>query len=333
MTYFPEETVQYVTYIKNSMVDALQAVFDNHPDPMLKQAKASIEYPKTQAEFPSVIIRFFERDISNAGVGHEETLVTEGETLPSSEIAVTVNGSQAINLTWTHVPEATLYRVYRGTSSGVQNVVFETKEASFRDIGWGSTEGHVPDTNTTPLSAPTGLEGAVYGLGNLMPGTYYYRVTAVRPSQAWKFKHYFYTGDIEFAIYALSSYDRDLVRDTIVQTITMGKLETWTNRFFERVYPDPETGVYPYSWLHFISPNTDTLQGFGESQQQVTWGDEDNLLYMASYRLGMMGEIYSLPPNISYDLVRAVFFYPYIEGVEDKPQGDPGNANEWQSFF
>jgi hypothetical protein len=110
--YFPQKTIQYKTFVKNTMVLALQDVFRNHPDKLLQDTKVSIEYPRTRAEYPVVIVRFFERDISNAGVGHKE---------------------------------------------------------------W------IKDDDT---------------------------------GQTFKFEHSFYNGDIEFAIYGLSSYDRDLIADT-----------------------------------------------------------------------------------------------------------------------
>lgn len=335
MSYFPEQTIRYITYIKNSMVEALNNVFQNHPDEMLSRTKATIEYPKTQAEFPSVVIRFFERDISNGGIGHEEMARSEGETMPSDEVTATVDGNQTIRITWPQIKGAIGYRVYRGTGSGLQNEYHETKSASLIDDGrlvWAK-DVNLPEINTTDLEPPEpSAIQSEYGFSVLPAGSYYYKITALKPGGVWKYQHYFYTGDVEFAVYALSSYDRDLIRDTIVQTITMGRLEGWTNNFLDRIYPDPDTGAYPDSFLHFIGPNTDTLQGFGETQQQVQWGDEDNLLYMASYRMGVMGEFYSLPPNIPYDFVRDVLAYPWILHVEDEPQGDPTNDNEWQSF-
>src|SRR3954451_23970895 len=45
----------------------------------------------------------------------------------------------------------------------------------------------------------------------------------------WPFRHYRYTGDIEFGIYALSSLDRDLISDAVVQALSMPDMAGYTN--------------------------------------------------------------------------------------------------------
>lgn len=225
--YLPEKTVHYKTYVKTSLVEAIRPVFGNHRDKALRKTTTEIDFPKTLADYPTVIVRFFEREIFNAGVGHEEVI----------------------------------------------------------------------DLSTV------GLHGI------------------------YRFKHYFYKGDIEFAIYGITSLDRDLVADTIVQTITMGNLAEYTNRFFTRIYPDEEK--VPDSVWHYININTDRLSGFGEDQGQTPWGSEDDLIYQTSYRVPVFGEFYSVPPEIPAEYVAAVSQYPYIEGVDPVPEGDPNDGGEW----
>jgi hypothetical protein len=222
--YFPQKTIQYKTFVKNTMVLALQDVFRNHPDKLLQDTKVSIEYPRTRAEYPIVIVRFFERDISNAGVGHKE---------------------------------------------------------------W------IKDDDT---------------------------------GQTFKFEHSFYNGDIEFAIYGLSSYDRDLISDTVVQVLRFGDLEGYTNRFLAKIYlDDPATNN-----VTILSFNSDYIQGFGESQAPVVWQQEDAMVYTTSYRCRLWGEFYSLPPNIPVGFVSKILLYPYIEGVEPLPTGLPDNDEAWE---
>lgn len=215
MTYLPEKTVKYKTYIKTALVEALRPVFANHLDPKLQNTKVTIDFPKEKQNFPSVVIKFYENRIMNAGVGHEET--------------------------------------------------FEDSD-----------------------------------------------------KKVWKFKHSLYRGDIEFAIYALSSLDRDLIADTIVQTIAMGDLAEYTNNFFNRIYP-PYPEEVPDSAGHFININSDQIDGIGESTTEVPWNAEDDLIYVSMYRVAVFGEFYSLPPDMPYEYVSDVFLYPYIKGVEPRP--------------
>lgn len=227
--WLPERTVRYKTYIKTAIVEGLQDVFINHVDELLRKTRVTIDYPKTELDYPTIVVRFFEREIRNAGVGHEQLLT-------------------------------------------------------------------VRDTE--------GVEGM------------------------FKFRRYFYTGDIEFAVYALSSLDRDLLSDSVVQTIAMGKMEEYTQRFLGRIYIDSDYD--PTAANHFINVNTDSISGFGESQGPTPWDSEDDLVYTTSYRTKVFGEFVSLPPELPIGYVEAVKIWPYIGGYEEVPEGTyPDDLTEW----
>ncbi len=231
--FMAQRTIRYKTYIKRALTEAFRNVFAHHPDTLLERTKVTIDYPRSESDYPCLIVRLFERDIKNAGIAHEEHLLGDGsEEAPDSA-------------------------------------------------------GH------------------------------------------WRFKHYFYHGDLEFAVYGLSSKDRDLISDTVVQTIGMGDLAAYTNEFFDRIYPDETASAYPDSIWHYINIDSDELQGFGETQAAVPWGSEDDLMYQTSYRVKVFGEFYSVPPHMPAELVRQVIQYPYIAGVEPTPQGNPDDGGAW----
>ena len=232
--FLPERTVKYKTYVKTAIVQAFQGVFQNHIDDLLQDTKVTIDFPKTRSDYPALLVRFFEREINNAGVGHIEHIA---------------------------------------------------------------------------IDDPMGQE---------IPGGTY------------PFRHYLYWGDIEYAIYGLSSLDRDLISDSVVQTLGMGTLEEYTNRFFQRVYPDETTGRYPDAIWNYVNINTDQIKGFGETQSATPWGSEDELVYQTSYRTPIFGEFYSVPPNTPNSLVEKVLQYPYIGGLEPVPTGDPNDDGEWE---
>ena len=220
MSYLPEKTIKYKTYIKTALVESLKPVFEQHVDKKLQNTKVIIEQPKEHQSFPSVVVKFYEQEIRNAGVGHEE---------------------------WVTDPD-----------------------------------------------------GGV-----------------------WKFKHYFYDGDIELGIFALSALDRDLIADSLVQTLAMGSLTSYTNNFFNRIYP-PDSEQFPDSVGHFININTDKIQGFGETTTKTPWNSEDDIVYNMSYRVKVFGEFYSLPPDFPHQYISKVFTYPYIENIDKKPSGIEG---------
>lgn len=147
----------------------------------------------------------------------------------------------------------------------------------------------------------------------------------------YKYKHYLYNGDIEFAVYALSSLDRDLVSDGLVEILAMGDLEPYAQSFLMRIY-SPEPTVEPYSVEHYINLNTDEIQGFGETQQIAPWMPEDVLVYQTAYRISIMGEFYSrVPTDTPLGVIENVPLYPYMPAAgETPPDPDPTEPNPWE---
>lgn len=74
-------------------------------------------------------------------------------TTPSSELSVTTTGStSSITLAWALVSGAYSYRIYRGTTSGGQNLYYTvtgTNTTSFTDTGAAGTAGTTPTENLT----------------------------------------------------------------------------------------------------------------------------------------------------------------------------------------
>lgn len=222
MTYLPQQTIRYKTYVKQALVEGLQAVFRSHRDKVLATTKVGIDFPTDKSDYPAVIVRFFERSINNAGVGHIE---------------------------WIKDPED--------------------------------------------------------------------------PSRVHPFKHYLFQGDIEFAVYTLSTLDRDLITDSLAEILAFGDLQDYTNLFLKRIY-DPDLETTPAANDTFISLNTDMIRPFGETQSQPPWSPEDELIYQASYRIEIHGEIYNrVYDTHTYGLVERVDIYPYRRPLDPEPEPNP----------
>jgi hypothetical protein len=126
------------------------------------------------------------------------------------------------------------------------------------------------------------------------------------------YRHTYYHAIAEFEIFALSSLDRDLVSDSLVQILKMPDMAVYTNIFFNEIF-DIEI---PAPNLNYVNMNIDEIDGMGESISPVPWGSENQLVYQTGYRQKVFGEFYSLPPNNApVGMIEAVDLYPYIASL------------------
>lgn len=408
-------------------MEALRSVFASHPDSLLRDTKVDIENPMDQADYPAIIIRYYEREIKNAGIAHEEWRETfeqitrtptftdpfdannasaytiESGTYNNNGILTStpfVASPTSINIAdrietitrvrWNGEPivigqlfkgdkwidgsgvycEATLnvdpgkldlqIRLRRGTKDeeivnhlnlnqpisgkdyfiltrvvdddvtfGIYDVDPTTEAAPINQINFT-----IPATDMVNLTGngKTWLNAYSVNASTSFINQYSVNSLTVTLSRAFRrFKHLIYSGDIELAIYALSTYDRDLIADSLVEILAMADLEPWTNQLLQRIY-NPDAIVKPTSIEHFVNLNTDKLGPFGESKQQVPWDAEDEMIYNVSYRVGVMGELYSRVPSTPvFGFVRQVDLYPYLGDLgEPVPNPNPQDPQPWQ---
>lgn len=141
------------------------------------------------------------------------------------------------------------------------------------------------------------------------------------------FRHAYYRGQIELGIYALSSLDRDLVSDTLVQLMRMPDMAAYTQNYFNQIFNDVDSSAN----LNYINVDTDNISPTGESVSQVPWLAENALQYTSGYRSNVFGEFYSLPPGFHFGgYISAVDVYPYIGGVEPLPDPNPDDPAIWE---
>lgn len=68
----PQYTLQYKTFVKRAILEALEAAFANHPDPMVAAMRVALSYNEDNFQLPAITINFEEGTLTNAGVGHFE---------------------------------------------------------------------------------------------------------------------------------------------------------------------------------------------------------------------------------------------------------------------
>ena len=78
-------------------------------------------------------------------------------SLPSAEVSATVGSSGSVTLSWSGVPGADKYRVYRGTSAGSQTVYLETTGTSFVYRGTSELAGS-PGSSATKWAVKNSFE-------------------------------------------------------------------------------------------------------------------------------------------------------------------------------
>lgn len=235
--YVTQQTLQYSTFIKRALVESLRDAFTTHPSTTVQGSKVSVDLPQTQAAYPATVVKFYEREMPNAGVGHYEMLPNPA------------------------------------------------------DPGY-------PDNVTSYI----------------------------------KYYHRMYKGDIEFAIYALSAIDRDVVRDGLVEVLAMQDVTPSGNAFINRLYY--ELNDTPYGAWHYPVLNLDLITGYGEQESQPGWAPEDRLIYQVTYRVPIFGEFYSNTPKepSGTGLLSEVDVYPWIPNVDKAPSpaplgGDPNSIS------
>ncbi|TMC80709.1 MAG: hypothetical protein E6J08_09445, partial [Chloroflexi bacterium] len=82
------------------------------------------------------------------------TAVTSaGETIGSAETSVVTLNNGSVNLSWTRVPGALTYNIYRGAAAGAENARFSSSITTFTDLG-------MPGASATPPVTTVGKQSA-----------------------------------------------------------------------------------------------------------------------------------------------------------------------------
>lgn len=297
--YLAQQTLQYKTFLKRTIVEALQNSFGLYEDQTLVKSKIGPDYQTTRANFPSIVIKFYEKQLQNIGVGHmewgPETNVIElkgtGKIITGSGEITGLATTQDLfpgitEIKGNGIPKnAIVIRITGETSVLVNKTAFETRETNLSIRGELSIN-----------------------------------------EKFIEYHHSLYQGDIAFEVYGLNSPDRDKVADALVEVVQMGVVGEEGKTFQERIYDT--IGLSPYSNWHFITVNTDLLQGYGEREELAPWMPEDVWVYRCEYRVPIIGEFYSITPKGAkgaLGLVKRVKLYPWnTTGISSTPEGQYG---------
>lgn len=137
-----------------------------------------------------------------------------------------------------------------------------------------------------------------------------------------RYGHWWYKGAIELGIHAFDTRTVDYISNSIVQIISFGYLESWTNQFFTQLY-NQTSAENPDVTYNSLTVNADQIHPLGEGREPAPWGAEDAFVYKGGYTVDVMGEYYSVPLSPEADtIIQQVDVYPYNSAsAEDVPTG------------
>ncbi len=294
--YLPQATLQYRTFLKRSITEGLQNAFVQYDDETLEACKIGIDYQTSRINFPNIVVKYYEKSLQNAGVGHKEW-GNNGQLTELIAEEVTINAA-----------EAKLEKL-----------------ASTEPLVAGETTvrgpGIPPETFVQEIIDGTSVFLSNHPERDVASATV--RFKSYTSDKYTEYHHYRYNGDISLEIYGMSSADRDRVSDAVVEVVAMGTVGAEGRSFQERLYNTIEQASFPYSAWHFIVVNTDILTNYGETEELAPWMPEDVWLYKTEYRFPVQGEFYSITPLVpvaDLALVKQVDVHPFHE---ERESGQP----------
>lgn len=129
------------------------------------------------------------------------------------------------------------------------------------------------------------------------------------PDGIWrKWNHSRFEGTLYFYIYALSTLDRDIVADALVEVIRFGRLESDTEPFFRMIYPE---GDSDFLNLEQLMLDSDQVRGGSDSASLAPWQPEDVLVYSTSYSVELHGGYYNTHPKKTWPVYTAIEILAY----------------------
>jgi len=160
-----------------------------------------------------------------------------------------------------------------------------------------------------------------------------------------KWNHSRFEGMLNFNIHALSTLDRDILADAIVEMVRFGRLDDQLNRFYEIIYPEhtpppPPTNPdtywqdYNYSLFGQLMLDSDQLTGHGNSAQIAPWQPEDVLVYTTGYSVVLHGGYYNTNPAQDWSRVTRIVIDSYQTDQYGVELPFPGHAEiAWSPPF
>lgn len=128
-----------------------------------------------------------------------------------------------------------------------------------------------------------------------------------------KWHHRRFEGEVTFNIFGLSSFDRDILSDAVMEVMSFGRLDPNLLPFFTTLYGDPNAPVSPqFSQLML---NIDEISFGGDSATIAPWAPEDKMIYSSSLSTEIHGGFYNVLPVDTWGYVTRA-------SAESYPQGD-----------
>lgn len=128
-----------------------------------------------------------------------------------------------------------------------------------------------------------------------------------------KWNHRRFAGEFDLNIFALSTLDRDILADAVIEVISFGWLTSDLMPFFTTIYQGwGSTEVELLFNQLYI--NSDEIDEHGASVTVGPWRPEDQLVYTYGLSVACGGGFYNIVPELSWEYVEQVNIDPYPQG-------------------
>lgn len=117
-----------------------------------------------------------------------------------------------------------------------------------------------------------------------------------------KWNHNRFEGTLNFDIYGLSPFDRDLLADSLEEVLRFGRLDAQLDKFFIDIYGDPNDKTVELLFTQLML-NVDDIASGGNSAALAPWSPEDTMVYQTSETLQIHGGYYNVIPTQTWQVV------------------------------
>jgi len=115
--------------------------------------------------------------------------------------------------------------------------------------------------------------------------------------------HRRFEGNLEFVCLGMTTLDRDVLTDAVMEILSFGYLDDLRSEFFDEVYGHINDPSKVITRLNQITLNTDIITPGGDSAGPAPWEPEDTLIYQDSISIQITGGFYNGLPMIPDGIV------------------------------
>lgn len=141
--------------------------------------------------------------------------------------------------------------------------------------------------------------------------------------------HRYFTGTVDMTCYALTTVDRNILADSLINILSFGRWDSSLTPFINTLWGDPADDYSQLAAMYQLELATDNIKGGGNGVGPVPWQTEDELLYSKRISLDFFGGFYSAVTEDLSQFVQRIDIYPHITGDPEPETGFTASSKVW----